>query len=105
MLERTTVIKVEEEKKTEIVTELIDKEPGQLSKNLDFPGERKKEVELFKLYVVPQQRLAIHQCFVRSLAIPKYHTDILNIDPEVRISQITFTIDKKNMVKNITYKD
>ena len=105
MLERTTRILVEEEKKTEIVTELVDKVPGKDPKNFQFPGEPKEGVQLFRLYVVPQQRLAIHRCFVRSIAIPKYQTDILNIDPDVKISQITFTLDKKNTVKNITYKD
>ena len=111
MLERTTKIHItEEDKKIEVVTELVDKVPGAQPQNFHFPGEvrgipGKEGVQLFKLYVVPQSRLAIHHCFVRSVAIPKYQTDILNIDIDVKITSVTFTLDKKNKVKNITYKD
>lgn len=71
-IQRTTTIHIEEEKRTEVITELVDEVPGKEAHNWNFPGEVKEGVELFRLYVVPQQRLAIHQCFVRSLSIPKY---------------------------------
>ena len=104
-LERTTKIIIHDEKKFEKITEQVDKVPGEVNKNFDFGGLNQEGVQLFRLYVVPQERLALHKLFVRSQSIPSYQTDILTIQPDVQVRSMIYTVDVKNQVKNITYKD
>ena len=92
----TTKIIIQEEKKFEKVTEQVDKVKGQPNKNFDFHGQPREGIQLFRLYVVPQQRLALHKLFVRSQAIPLYQTDILTVQPDVTIKSMIYTVDVKN---------
>ena len=68
---------VEEEKKYEVITEKVDKVPGSNAEHFEFPGKTtgvpgKEGTLTFRLYVVPQERLGLHRCFVRSLSLPSY---------------------------------